>query len=183
MKTVLVLKGSARKDSVSSLVSDKFTECADEKFNVKTYNAYALNPKPCYGCGACGKEKKCINRDLDEFFADFEQADYFVISTPVYNSSVPSPLKAIVDRFQLYYALRFEHGIKPPVAKHKKAALIISAGSNGEGREEIEKMFRRQFTVLNTALEATVFVDSTDTKPITEESLKEAQEKGKIFFK
>ena len=46
-----------------------------------------------------------------------------------------------------------------------------------------EKMFRRQFTVLNTALEATVFVDSTDTKPITEESLKEAREKGKIFFK
>ena len=96
--------------------------------------------------------------------SDFEQADYFVISTPVYNSGVPAPLKAIVDRFQRYYALRFSHGVKPPVAKPKKAALIITAGSKGEGKDEIKAMFERQFTVLNTQLVSTVFFDGTDSR-------------------
>ncbi len=183
MKNILVLNSSARKDSISLQLCNEFLNCTAEDFQIKTYNAYQLDAKPCYGCGFCGKEKRCVNRDLDGFFADFDEADYFVVSTPVYNSGVPSPLKAIVDRFQVYYALRFAHGMKPPVAKSKKAALIISAGSKGEGKEEIENMFRRQFTVLNTSLEATVFVDLTDTAPLTEEKKKEAEEKGEKLFR
>lgn len=181
MKNILVLNGSARKDSVSTALCNAFTQTA-EGINVKVYNAYKLNAKPCFGCGFCDKNKACVNKDLDEFMADFENADFFVISTPVYNGSVPSPLKAIVDRFQRYYALRFSHGIKPPVAKPKKAAIIIAAGSKGEGRESIESMFRQQFTVLNTTLEQLMFIDSTDTVELSDSLLAKAKEIGTEFF-
>ena len=51
-------------------------------------------------CGWCDENVGCVFDDMDEFFADFEQADYIVITTPVYNGGVPAPLKAVVDRFQ-----------------------------------------------------------------------------------
>lgn len=183
MKNILILNGSARKASVSTALCNAFTETAKDGFEIKTYNAYKMNAKPCYGCGYCDKNKGCVNRDLDEFMADFENADYFIVSTPVFNGSVPSPLKAVVDRFQRYYALRFAHGIKPPVAKPKKAALIIAAGSKGEGRENIENMFRQQFTVLNTTLEKIIFVDSTDTAELTDTQLESVQNSGYKLFR
>ncbi len=182
MKNILVINGSARKNSVSTALCNAFIEAAENCFNIKAYNAYKMNAKPCYGCGYCDKNKACVNCDLDEFMADFENADYFIVSTPVYNGSVPSPLKAVVDRFQRYYALRFAHGIKPPVAKQKKAALIIAAGSKGEGKENIENMFRQQFTVLNTTLETVIFVDSTDTQEMNNQQLEDAKEEGNRLF-
>ena len=130
----------------------------------------------------CGKTVGCCYDDLDEFMADFEQADYLVISTPVYNSGVSAPLKAVTDRFQRYYALRFDHGIKPAVAKHKKAALIIAAGSKGEGREEIKAMYERIFTVLNTSLESVIFFDSTDKREPDEAAVESVKQEGEYFF-
>ena len=69
MKNILVLNGSARKDSVSTALCNTFTEPAKNKFNTKIYNAYKMNAKPCYGCDWCGKNQDCINHDLDEFMA------------------------------------------------------------------------------------------------------------------
>ncbi len=178
---ILLLTASARKESVSAELASALLGGANG-MKIKAYNAFKLAAKPCCGCGNCEREKKCINRDLDEFFADFEAADYFVIATPVFNSGVPAPLKAIVDRFQLYYALRFAHGLRPPVARPKKAALLIAAGSKGEGRKEIEAMFLRQFTVLNTTLEAVVFADSTDSAALSKEKIAEAKVAGRVLF-
>lgn len=181
MKKILVINGSPRKDSVSSALCESLISAAGEA-EIKKYNAYTLNAKPCMGCGYCDRNVGCCFSDLDEFMSDFEQADYFVISTPVYNSGVPAPLKAVVDRFQRYYALRFAHGVKPPVAKHKKAALIITAGSKGEGKDEIKAMFERQFTVLNTELVTTVFFDGTDKRSPDEAINKGVRNAGDVLF-
>lgn len=181
MKKVLVINGSPRKASVSTSLCGSLVSAVGEA-EIKTYNAYKLGAKPCIGCGMCGRKVGCCFDDLDEFMADFEQADYFVISTPVYNSSVPAPLKAVVDRFQRYYALRFEHGVKPPVKRPKKAALVISAGSKGEGKDEIVAMFERQFTVLNTTLAATVFFDGTDNRLPDESAHKAVRQTGEKLF-
>ncbi len=181
MKKILVLNGSPRKDSVSSALCNLLVSSAGEA-KIKNYNAYKMNAKPCMGCGYCDRNVGCCFSDLDEFMSDFEQADYFVISTPVYNSGVPAPLKAVVDRFQRYYALRFAHGVKPPVAKHKKAALIIAAGSKGEGKDEIKAMFERQFTVLNTELISTVFFDGTDKRIPDENANSAVVQEGESFF-
>ncbi len=181
MKKVLVINGSPRKDSVSAALCKSFIG-DNGGIEIKAYNAYPLAAKPCCGCGYCGKKVGCCFDDLDEFMADFEQADYFVVSTPVYNSGVPAPLKAVVDRFQRYYALRFDHGVRPAVEKPKKAALIIAAGSKGEGKDEIKAMFERQFTVLNTSLESVIFFDSTDVRAADESAHQSVRQEGEYFF-
>ena len=182
MKKVLILNGSLRKKSNSTQLGNSLVMPQEYELEINRYNAYNMNVKPCTGCGWCDKNVGCVFDDMDGFFADFEAADYIVITTPVYNGGVPAPLKAIVDRFQRYYALRFAHGVKPPVAKPKRAALVITAGSKGEGREYIEKMFTQQFTVMNTTLVTTVFVDSTDTKQVGEAEYALAFEQGKKLF-
>lgn len=182
MKKLLILNGSVRKESVSTELGDRLITAKSDELEIRRYNAYKMNVKPCMGCGWCDKNVGCVLDDMDGFFADFEAADYIVITTPVYNGGVPAPLKAVVDRFQRYYALRFAHGVKPPVAKPKRAALVITAGSKGEGREHIEKMFKQQFTVMNTTLVTTVFVDSTDTRQVGEEEYRLAFEQGKKLF-
>lgn len=182
MKNILVLCGSPRAESASSTLCDWLIMSKQDEFEISHYNAYDMNPKPCYGCGRCETNVGCVSNDLDGFMADFEEADYFVIATPVYNGGVPAPLKAVVDRFQRYYALRFAHGKKPPVDKPKRAALIITAGSKGEGREYIEDMFRRQFTVLNTQLVETLFIDSTDTRQVSFDEYHLAEAAGKKLF-
>lgn len=182
MKKLLLINGSPRIDSVSTELGNKLIIPQKDKAEITQYNAYEMDVKPCRGCGWCDKNVGCVFDDMDNFIADLEAADYMVITTPVYNGGVPAPLKAIVDRFQRYYALRFAHGVKPPVSKPKRAALVIAAGSKGEGREYIEKMFTQQFTVLNTTLVTTVFVDSTDTKQVGEEEYALAFEQSKKLF-
>ena len=182
MKKVLLINGSARMNSVSSALGEHLIKSQQGVSEICRNNAYKMNVKPCMGCGWCDKNIGCVFDDMDDFFADFEAADYLVITTPVYNGGVPAPLKAVVDRFQRYYALRFAHGVKPTVAKPKRAALVIAAGSKGEGREYIEKMFTQQFTVMNTTLVTTVFVDSTDTKQAGEAEYHLASEQGKKLF-
>lgn len=182
MKKTLVLLGSPRAESDSSTLCDRLIMAEQDKSEIVFYNAYDMKALPCYACGWCEKNSGCISPDLDGFMADFESADYFVIASPVYNGGVPAPLKAIVDRFQRYYALRFAHGKKPPVDKPKRAALILTAGSKGEGKESIENMFRQQFTILNTQLIETVFVNSTDTKTVGTDEYKLAESAGKKLF-
>ena len=182
MKNLILLNGSPRMESISSALGNQRVMSKQNELDIKICNAYDMNVKPCMACAWCDKNVGCVFDDMDEFFADFEAADYIVITTPVYNGGVPAPLKAVIDRFQRYYALRFAHGVKPPVAKPKRAALVITAGSKGEGREYIEKMFTQQFTVMNTTLVTTVFVDSTDTKQVGEEEYNFAFEQGKKLF-
>lgn len=184
MKKILVLYGSHRAQSVSTALCNELLKGADtdNEYEIIRYNAFNMKAEPCFGCGWCEKNKGCVLRDLDGFMQDFEQADYFVVATPVYNGGVPAPLKAVVDRFQRYYALHFSHGIRPAVEKPKKAALVITAGSKGEGREHIESMFRQQFTVLNTQLVQTLFVDSTDIKQAGNEEYRIAYECGRKLF-
>lgn len=182
MKKLLLLNASLRTESVSTELGNRLTVSQKDELKISRYNAYAMNVKPCTGCGWCDKNVGCVYDDMDAFSADFEAADYIVITTPVYNGGVPAPLKAIVDRFQRYYALRFSHGVKPPIAKPKRAALVIAAGSKGEGREYIEKMFKQQFTVLNTTLVTTLFVDSTDTRQVGDDEYRLAVEHGKKLF-
>ena len=93
-----------------------------------------------------------MNPDMDEFFRDFENADGIVIATPIYNLSFPAPLKAIFDRTQRYYNARFSLGKRPPIAKHRPAALLMAAGDPHEDGDIAVKQLCRSFTVTNCTL-------------------------------
>lgn len=91
------------------------------------------------------------------------ECDLLVIASPIYNLSFPAPLKAVIDRFQRYFEARFSLGIKPAIAKHRPAVLLLSAGALcPEGEEFVSRQLRQCFSVMNTTLHAPLSWMNTD---------------------
>lgn len=160
---MLVLFSSPRKNGYTKKLLDSFLYEVDERYDVKIIDCYKLMPKPCIHCGACEKADSCIFDDLNEYDKLLNKAEVLVFASPVYNLSVPSPLKALIDRSQRYFSKRFSLGIKPPVKVHKKAILILTCGSDDDsGFNIINKQLSRMFTILNTELFGSVYMPGTD---------------------
>jgi multimeric flavodoxin WrbA len=180
---VLVLNGSPKSDSFTWQLAERFLKAARQAASIKIYNAYDIAANACVDCGYCKSNRACKFSDLNEFYSDFESFDLIVFSTPVYNLSFPAPLKAIIDRLQLYYNARFSRGEKPAIAKKRKAVIISTCGgSDDAGFKIIEKQLKAAFTVLNIELAGTVFKTCTDNEKIGEEDLQKASKLALTIF-
>ena len=100
-KKILVLTGSARKDGNSNRMARAFAEAAAAKGNdVKVIDTAALKLNFCHACQTCYKTgKPCsFDDDFNTIADDILAADALVFSCPVYWYSVPSQLKAVIDK-------------------------------------------------------------------------------------
>ena len=112
---ILVINGSPKDERSNTL---KLTNAflagyreADEKqsLNVETLSVAKLKINPCLGCFACWKNtpgKCCINDDMQMVIEKMLWADITIWSFPLYYYSLPSQLKALMDR-QLPLTLPF----------------------------------------------------------------------------
>lgn len=160
----LVLFASPRNNGYTKKLLDAFIIGLAGKYDVSVLDCYKIYPHPCTACGVCESNDMCAFHDLDEYNCLLNKAELLVFASPVYNLSVPSPLKAIIDRSQRYFSKRFSLKIKPPVTVHKKAILLLTCGSDDQsGFDIIEKQLSRMFTIINTELYASVCMPNTDT--------------------
>lgn len=167
MKNLLIINASPREKGVCVEVANQikpyFAEC-----KVKQYDLYKLNPAPCNACGYCELHEGCRVNDLDIFFEDFEDADYIAVFSPMYNNFFPAPLKALLDRFQRYCALRYLKGANPAIEKHKSVGLVIASGSNArECANYMSNALKQSFAVMNGSLNARYYIPNTDSKSYT----------------
>ena len=101
-KKLLVIKGSSRKDSFTNrLLREAVEEISETEIIV--FDAFSEKFSFCNGCNYCENNGKCVHRDLDDFYKNFENADVIVFASPVYNGGFSAPMKALIDRFQVYY--------------------------------------------------------------------------------
>ena len=129
-------------------------------------NIYELMPRPCIDCGFCKEEFSCSQPDLKEEYKLIEQADVIFFAFPVYNMSLPSPLKALIERMQVYYNAHFVLNIDNPMKKHKKIGLIIVSGSDDEYSKNIcVSQIKQAFSVMNGSIEFTFWKKNTDILP------------------
>lgn len=164
MKSVMNIVGSPHKDSFTAILNNCVLDHID-KYGLNVVSAYERNVRPCIDCKYCGRVERCRYDDMDDIDAMLRECEMMVIATPIYNMSVPSPLKAILDRMQRYYMARFSLGLRPPIKKHKDAILLTTCGcSGGEEARVVEEQLRRIFTVINTSLVGTILWSGTDSK-------------------
>ena len=172
-KEILVIKGSCRKDGFTNrLWQAAVTEW--ESSVVEVFDSCSHKFAFCSGCNYCEENGKCVHRDLDEFFKSFENADVIIFATPVYNGSFSASIKAIIDRFQVYYTCFYKNGKVQPIKKHRQCILLASAGRKGEeALMDMEKNLKCACTILNAELIGSVLCANTDTVPDYENALKE----------
>lgn len=161
--SVLALTASPRKTGYTAKLLGALLREFPKGTAIEIVNLYELDPTPCNACGYCRAVNGCTKKDLEDFFKKFENADIIIFATPIYFMGVPAPMKALIDRFQRYYEARFRRGVKHPIEKHRKAALIVTSGSDGEiGFEVIKHQLLQAFTVLNIELCGSMLARNTD---------------------
>ncbi len=160
---VMALMGSPRKSGYTAKLLGTLLREFPKGTNIEIINLYELNPIPCNACGYCKAGNGCSKKDLEEFFKKFETADVIIFATPIYFMGVPAPMKALIDRFQRYYEARFRRNVKHPIEKRRKAALIVTSGSDGEiGFEVVKHQLLQAFSVLNIELGGAMLARNTD---------------------
>ena len=132
---VTVLFASPKKDGATAWAVRDFLSALPDDSVIDFFDCYQINAQACIDCGVC-KNGVCAFRDLDKLFASCETCDILVVAAPVYNYSVPSPLKAIFDRCQPYYYKNFtSYNMK--TNPNRKGVLILTAGRSGKDAFEL----------------------------------------------
>lgn len=178
-KKLLVLFASPNGHGHTRKLLDSFLECyaQDSDWEIIEKNIYELSPHPCIGCRACAQKEGCAFSDLDELDKQLRSSDLLVIASPVYNSTFPAPMKAVLDRTQRYFEARFSLGKRPPIKKHREAVLLLTMGSQDDFAVEVTTyQLSRSFSVMNTQLSGCAVWDATD---LGEERKGEAQQSAR----
>lgn len=160
MKTLVFFGGARKKGNTMAMVRYLLEKLPGDK---EIIDCYDWKVSPCIDCRYCLKHPACsIKDDMTDIYAKAEEADVIIFAAPTYFYGVPSPMKNIIDRFQVYWAATVR-GDKPEKFV-KKGAILLSGGG---------PLFENQFKgslltlsdalhVLNVNLVGEVLLDDAD---------------------
>jgi multimeric flavodoxin WrbA len=125
-RRVLILKGSPRKNSNSSLLADRVAAGAGEAgAAVESFDLHEMEIRPCDGCDFCQGSGDCvINDDMQALYPKLREADGIVIASPIYWFTVNAQVKALLDRC---YALE---GGAPHALAGKEIGIVLTYGDS-----------------------------------------------------
>jgi len=126
MKT-LIINGSPRQNGSTMSMINIFIK--NIRGDIKIINTFITNIIPCNDCRHCWENRMCSKHDdMTGIYEEIQEADNIVIATPVYFYSVPAPLKALIDRLQVYWVNK---SIKcdETYLKHKNGLLMLAGGA------------------------------------------------------
>ena len=154
----LILDGSPRQNGATAALLEAVPS---EAVHFRCFDTPVL---PCDDCRACRVPGRCAKRDMDALYEEIEQADTLVVATPLYNDSFPAPLKAVLDRCQVYWSRRFALGQRPPIARPKQVFLLTVGGAPNSNADNVKRSLLPLLTVLNGRLVGEVHAADTDRR-------------------
>lgn len=175
---IVVFNGSPRADGNTAGLLQAALAGMPADAQVQVIDLYSLLPMPCTACGCCKTQDTCMFSDLSETDVLLRRADAFIWALPVYNYSVPAPVKALLDRFQRYYELK-ERGEEVFADCKRPALLLLTAGRTGlYAVDIIKKQLDNAGRYVGFVLSDTVFAAETDKTAPQDAVLKAAAEAG-----
>ena len=101
-KKIIVLNGAARKNGNTAKLVNAFTEGAKSAGNqVKIFYLDGMKIHSCKGCLHAGRDSKspCSQKDdMEQIYAEFEDADVVVFASSLYFWTITGTLKTAADR-------------------------------------------------------------------------------------
>lgn len=133
---VLAICASPRQGNSSYLLQKSLEVCPELSIptEVEVYSFRGKTFNHCTACMHCFKTGDCIFKDdFAELRQKWIQADVVIYATPVYHLSIPSKLKAFLDRlgntFYGYYQV--------PSTRHLKVIGTLATGMHFFGGQEL----------------------------------------------
>mgnify|MGYP002626822029 CR=1 FL=1 len=121
---IAVFNGSPRKENTYAM-AEAFRKGAESAgHEVEVYHVGQMKIAGCLGCEYCHTkgEGSCVQKDdLEKILPAYKEADIVVFASPIYYFSMTTQMEAAIQRV---------YCIGKPL-KAKKAALLLSSGSDG----------------------------------------------------
>ena len=149
-KKIIAIYGSPRRDGNTSSLMDSFLDGVKENLyagdiNIDRIMVSSKKIAPCRGCRSCTKTGECIIDDyMQKIYPKLIDADFIVLATPIFFTTVSGYLKALIDRCQRLWSLKYEHK-KKIVAKTRPGILMACAGSSNPKIFDCARMVTRSF--------------------------------------
>ena len=105
-KKIVVITGSPRKKGNSFAMTEAFIKAAEKKGHTITrFDVTTMNVGGCRACETCFKTGRAcsFNDDFNTIAPAIQEADAIVFSLPVYWYSIPSQIKAVIDKLFSFY--------------------------------------------------------------------------------
>ena len=100
-KKIVVITGSPRKNGNSFVMTEAFVKAAEKKGHTITrFDAAFMNLGGCHACETCFQTGKAcsFHDDFNTIAPAIQEGDAVVFSMPVYWYSIPSQIKAVIDK-------------------------------------------------------------------------------------
>jgi len=103
-KTIVILKGSPRKNGNSSTLAEQAAAGArDAGAQAESFNLHEMDIRPCDGCDFCVETGVCVVKDdMQDLYPKLAAASAVVLASPIYWFTYSAQLKTCIDR---WYAL------------------------------------------------------------------------------
>ena len=176
---VAAVYGSPRREGNTDILMQKFLEglrqCRyfSSEFNeepldlqIKEIYVSELGISSCRECRSCSKNGQCIIDDkMQDIYPVLVNCNLLLVASPVFFTTVSGYLKAFIDRFQRFWALKYELQEKIITPENNKGILFSCAGSNPENIFDCtRKVMRALFDVLYVKYYADFCYNNIDFK-------------------
>lgn len=133
---IIGISGSPRIGSTDYAVKAALSY-AEDKYDIETdyFSAHKKQINFCIHCDFCVRKKQgCIHKDdMNELYPKLEQADAWILGSPVYQGAISGQLKTILDR------LRASVAKKKTIFAGKAGAGLAVGGDRIGGQEPVIK--------------------------------------------
>ena len=181
---VLGIMGSPRKHGNTDLLLAEALKGAEgQGADIENIFVNNLEIKPCledYGCAITGI---CtIRDDMDDIYTKLLSADRIIVASPMFFYSMPSQLKALIDRCQAIWSRKYLLK-QDMLSTNRKGAFIGVGATKGKNLFDGAKLTMKYFyDAINVEYVDNLLIRSVDQKGEIKEhptALQDAYELGK----
>ena len=185
---ILGILGGPRRGGNSEKLLDKALEGARSSGALCEKTALGdLAFKGCIECRGCDDTGVCVLiDDMTPLYKKIEAADAVIIASPIFFASLPSQLKAFIDRFQSRWVAKYRlKKIKSGVRK-KGIFLCASGWDKAEFFDNARHIIKVLFATLDIEYWGELYaggMDKPDSADKARQALDKAFELGKTLVK
>jgi hypothetical protein len=102
---------------------------ADPNAEVRKFVLNEMTIRPCQNCGFCSRTGYCRfaeSDDMKDVYAWLDEADRFILASPIYFATVSAQTKTMMDRCQAIWARKYL--LKKKHSNPDREALFLSCG-------------------------------------------------------
>ncbi len=141
--TLTAIYGSPRKGGNTDILMHSFLKGIDgHGITVREAFLREMNFSPCTECGGCDRTGICvIQDDMHTLYEYFTESDIVVLSAPVFFYGLNAIAKAMVDRCQCFWALKYRLNTKLSEKRGNSGTGVLLSVGGSRGKKNFDGIF------------------------------------------